>query len=263
METALIIIGAGPAGLMAAWTAARALPPGGVLVLDRLPDPGAKLAVTGGGRGNLSHAAAEEEFAAAFGRRGRFTIPAFRALPPDELRGRLQSIGAPTIVDPAGRIYPRSQSAAAVRDALVRACRDAGVRFEFNHAVERLTSPVTPDGLWRVDAFTARAVLLAAGGQSAPRLGSDGSGFALAASLGHAITPPVPALVSIHTQETWPGTLSGVSLADAAVLGAYVHGLAAEIYARDRSERSLLPTDLIDLVPSAFREIERSDGSSD
>jgi predicted flavoprotein YhiN len=85
-DAALLIIGAGPAGLMAAWTAARLRPPGGVLVVDRLPVAGAKLAATGGGRGNLSHVATEEEFAAAFGRHGRFTLPAFRALPPDRLR---------------------------------------------------------------------------------------------------------------------------------------------------------------------------------
>lgn len=217
METDLIIIGAGPAGLLAALTAARQRPPGGILVLDRLPGPGAKLAVTGGGRGNLSHTATEDEFAAAFGRHGRFTLPAFRSLPPDALRRLFGEIDVPTLADETGRIYPRSQSAPAVRDALFQACRRAGVRFEFTHAVRELTAPASPDAPWQVDAWTARAVLLAAGGQSAPRLGSDGSGFALARALGYAVTPPVPALAAIQTEETWPGTLSGVSLPDAVI----------------------------------------------
>lgn len=217
MDASLLIIGAGPAGLLAAWAAARHNPPGGVLVVDRLAEPGLKLAATGGGRGNLSHQATETEFAAAFGRNGRFAIPAFRSLPPDRLRQVLAGIGVPTVVDPDGRIYPRSQSAVQVREALFRACSAAGVRFEFNHAVERLAPPGSRNDSWRVDAFAARAVLLAAGGRSAPHLGSDGSGFALAAGLGYDHTPLVPALASVHAQETWPGTLSGISLPDAAL----------------------------------------------
>jgi predicted flavoprotein YhiN len=67
-----------------------------VVVLDRLPGPGAKLAATGGGRGNLSHAASEEEFAASFGKHGRFTLPAFRSLPPEALRQFFAEIGIPT-----------------------------------------------------------------------------------------------------------------------------------------------------------------------
>jgi predicted Rossmann fold flavoprotein len=179
--------------------------------------PGAKLAATGGGRGNLSHLATEDEFAAAFGRHGRFTLPAFRSLPPDALCELFAAIGVPTTVDPAGRIYPRSQSAAAVRDALFNACQRAGVRFVFGHRVESLSPPAEPDAPWRVGSFTARAVLLAAGGRSAPRLGSDGSGFDLARSLGYDIVPPVPALTSIRTEESWPATLSGVSLPDVAI----------------------------------------------
>ena len=217
MDAELLIIGAGPAGLLAAWTAARAGPSRRILVLDRLPGPGAKLAAAGGGRGNLSHLASEEEFAKAFGRQGRFTLPAFRALPPDALRQVLSSIGVPTMLDPAGRLYPRSQSAAAVRDALFQACRNAGVRFAFGHAVQRVSHPSSLVAPWQVDSFTARSLLLAAGGRSSPRLGSDGSGFALASSLGHPLTPPVPALVSIQTSETWPGSLRGVSLPEASL----------------------------------------------
>lgn len=220
MEASLLIIGAGPAGLLAAWTAARRGLPRGVLVVDRMPVSGAKLAVSGGGRGNLSHAATEEEFAAAFGRFGRFAIPAFRALPPDALREWLAAIGVSTVADPAGRIYPRSQSAAQVRDALFAACSRAGVRFVFERAVQNLAPPESPDAPWTADSFSARSVLLAAGGQSAPHLGSDGSGFALARALGYEIVPPVPALTSFRTAETWPATHSGLSLPDVTIAAA-------------------------------------------
>ena len=226
MDASLLIIGAGPAGLLAALAAARRRLPRGVLVVDRLPTPGVKLAVSGGGRGNLSHESTEEEFAAAFGRFGRFAIPAFRALPPDALRALLAEIGVPTIVDPTGRIYPRSQSAAQVRDALVAACVHAGARLVCDRAVERLSPPETPDAPWTADSFSARAVLLAAGGQSASRLGSDGSGFARARARGYDVVPPVPALTSLRTVETWPAAHSGLSLPDVTVAIAGKRGAA-------------------------------------
>ena len=217
MDASLLIIGAGPAGLLAAWTAARRKLPDGVVVLERMPVPGAKLAISGGGRGNLSHRATETEFAAAFGRQGRFTIPAFRSLPPEELQTIFAHIGIPTIMDDTGRFYPRSQSAAQIRDALYAACRQAGVRFVLEHPVENITPPESPESHWQIDSFSARSVLLAAGGQSSPRMGSDGSGFTLARTLGYDLVPPAPALTSLRTVETWPSGHSGVSLPDVTI----------------------------------------------
>lgn len=217
MESALLIIGAGPAGLLAAWSAAQLRPAGGIRVLDRLPAAGAKLAVTGGGRGNLSHVSSEEEFAAAFGKHGRFTIPAFRALPPDALRALFHRLGVPTIVDEAGRVYPQTQSAAGVRDALFAACKKSGVEFALGQAVKTLAPPAAPGRPWRVNDGQARTVLLAAGGQSAAHLGSDGSGFSLARALGHDVVHPVPALAPLPTVERWPVRHSGLSLPDVAL----------------------------------------------
>ena len=212
MDASLLIIGAGPAGLLAALAAARRNLRHGVLVLERLLTPGVKLAATGGTRGNLSHHADEEEFAAAFGRAGRFTLPAFRALPPAALQELLAAHGCPTVVDNTGRIYPRSQSAAQCRDALYAAAQRVGVRFVLGHPVRTIRPPDSPTAPWRVDSWAAHSVLLAAGGQAAPQLGSDGSGFALARDLGYTITPPAPALTALYTTETWPATHSGLSL---------------------------------------------------
>ena len=212
VDASLLIIGAGPAGLWAAWVAAQRMPSRGVLVLERLGEPGAKLAITGGGRGNFSHVAIEEEFVAAFGRQGRFTLPAFRTLSPGMLRYALARIGVPSDIDVEGRIYPAYQSARQLRDVLYAACLRAGVRFRFNQRVSRLQPPATPGQAWHVDDLTAQAVLLTAGGQSAAHLGADGSGFHLAKSVGYNIIAPVPALVSLHTVEKWPAALSGLSL---------------------------------------------------
>ena len=217
MDASLLIIGAGPAGLLAALAAARRKTPGGVIVVDRMSAPGVKLAVCGGGHGNLSHVSTEEEFAAAFGRLGRFAIPAFRSLPPEALCARFAEIHVPTVEDSQGRIYPLSQSAAKTRDALFAACARAGVRFIFEREVRNLVPPEAPEAPWTADSFRARSVLLAAGGQSAPRLGSDGSGFALARALGYDVVPPVPALTSLRTEEPWPATHSGLSLPDVTI----------------------------------------------
>jgi len=211
VKPSLLIIGAGASGLLAAWTAAQQQS-GPVLVVERLPEAGLKLMRTGGGRGNLSHQATEEEFATRFGRRGRFTIPAFRSLPPQALCALLAEAGIPTTIDPSGRIYPTSQSALEVRDVLVAACLQAGVHFEFNHAVEQLVPPACPEADWTVDSISVRSVLLAAGGQSASRLGSNGSGFILANSLGYTLRPPVPALTALHIEAPWIASHSGLTL---------------------------------------------------
>ena len=259
VDASLLIVGAGPAGLLAALAAAGRRLPDGVLVVDRMPAPGAKLAVCGGGHGNLSHVATEAEFAAAFGRLGRFTIPAFRSLPPESLCERLAEIGVETIVDSAGRIYPRSQSAAKVREALFAAGTRAGVKFIFDREIRNLAPPASPDAPWTADSFRARSVLLAAGGQSAPRLGSNGSGFALARTLGYDVVPPVPALTSLRTAETWPATHSGLSLPDVSLAIAEKRG------ATERGEilfthRGISGPAVLDLSGRVARRL-RADGS--
>lgn len=216
----LLVIGAGPAGLTAALAFKRRNPAARVILLDRMPEPGAKLAVTGGGRGNLSRDLPPDALAAAFGHAARFVAPAFRAFPVSALREFLRGIGVPTQIESGSGIYPVSQSAASVRDALSEAVRHAGAELRLGAAVTRLDPP-GDSGLWHIHIssapvpLTACRILLAAGGQSASSLGSDGSGFALARKLGHTIVPPVPALAPLHTQDTWPARLSGISIHEA------------------------------------------------
>ena len=227
----LIVIGAGPAGLTAALVYKRLLPVARVVVLDRMPEAGAKLAVTGGGRGNLSRDLPPDDMAAAFGKHSaRFVASAIRDFPPAALREFFRGIGVPTVVEPGGGIYPASQSAAAVREALVSAVRRSGVELRLGVTVTRLVPPGFSESSGKKDAnaspfwrafsvsapspLCARRVLLAAGGRSAPALGSDGSGFALALSLGHTVDSPVPALAPLHTVDAWPSRLAGVSVHD-------------------------------------------------
>lgn len=215
------VVGAGPAGLAAAIAAARRLPPHSVLLLDRLPAPAVKLARTGGGRGNLSHLAGENDFAAAFDPAGRFIVPAYRALTPTALRNRLHAIGLPTVLDSENRIYPASQSAADLRQTLLSAATAATVRIQPDAPVAAIDP--TPYG-WRIhlanaDApIAASALILAPGGCAMPALGSDGSGHRLAAALGHRISTPVPALAPLLIDDApWLPPLAGITLPDAAL----------------------------------------------
>ena len=111
----LAIVGAGAAGLAAASAALRRRPAASVLLLDRLPAPGAKLAVTGGGRGNLSRLLPPDRFADAFGT--RFVLPAFRAFPVEALRDFFASLAVPGPPAPHGPRAPSVSSARRLRIA--------------------------------------------------------------------------------------------------------------------------------------------------
>jgi predicted Rossmann fold flavoprotein len=211
-----LIIGGGPAGLTAAcFTSGR------TVVLDRLSAPARKLLATGGGRCNLTHDTDAEGIMAVFGPQARFMGPALRAFPPAAICGFFRTLGVETAVEPDGCIFPVSQKASDVAQALERAARANGAEIRCGVRATRLviepagesgkTARVlgveTPQGT-----LLARRVILATGGQSYPSLGSDGSGFALAKAAGLALTPPVPALAGLVTQELWPGTLAGIVL---------------------------------------------------
>ena len=216
-----LIIGAGPAGLMAACVCE-----GQTLVIDRMKAPGRKLLATGGGRCNLTHATDAAGLLAAFGRRSRFMSPALHAFPPLALRAFFRSLGVETLEEPDGCVFPVSQRAADVLAALERAARVQGAEIRcgvraLRLVLEKHDSSSAPAGEpspeWRVvgvetdcGLLSARRVILAAGGQSYPDLGSDGSGFALARKAGLSVVTPVPALAGIVVREAWLASLAGI-----------------------------------------------------
>lgn len=208
----ICIIGAGPAGLMAAIHAAANHAP--VTILETNPTAGRKLLITGGGRCNFTHVGGPEEIARAFDRQGRFLKHCLYEFSPDAVREFFQSRGLPSTVEPDGCVFPAGNQAAEVRDILVAQAAGLGVRIQYQSQVEAVTAG---DNRFTVHAkdrqIPASRIVLATGGLSWPQTGSTGDGYRFARDLGHTVVPPKPALVPLVTQETWVSDLAGVSLA--------------------------------------------------
>ena len=211
-KSQLLIAGAGPAGLMAAIAAAGA--GAKVTVIEKLPEAGVKLLATGGGRCNFTNTLGPDDFIRRFGKKSRFAAPALRAMDGIRLRLFFEELGVRSGSPDGFHVFPSSGSAKALRDALLKACRERGVEFRFNARVERLqTERGHITGLVTAGAFEhTPCVILASGGAGYPALGGGESGFNLALSAGHTIIPPCPALVPLVTREAWPKTLAGVTL---------------------------------------------------
>lgn len=209
------VIGAGPAGMMAAIAAAAA--GAQVTLCERQAKPGRKLAASGGGRCNLTNRLDAETFMRRFGPQGRFLSHALRRFGRDELLRHLQEWGVPCAAEDGFHYFPASQRATDVLQALTQRLTQLGVHIRASTTARDLeieggrVRGVTTDG----ETLPSDAVILAAGGAAWPALGGCSLGYGLAKRAGHAIVDPVPALVGLKTRETWPTQCSGVTLPDA------------------------------------------------
>ena len=187
------IIGAGPAGLMAAEVLAN----GGasVTIYDAMPSAGRKFLMAGRGGLNLTHSEPLPDFLARYGAAESNLAPVIAAFPPDALRAWSEALGQPTFVGSSGRVFPESFKGSPLLRAWLRRLDVSGVRLALRHRWTgwddngRLVFQ-TKNGLISVD---ARATILALGGASWPRLGSDGAWVEPLAAKGVALAPLQPA----------------------------------------------------------------------
>ena len=245
----IAIVGGGPAGFMAAITAAgdgqkrAARSSRGsdaqdveVVVFDR-GAPLATLLRTGGGRCNLTNATYDSrELAASYPRGAKFLLSAYARFGAKKTMAWFEEHGLPLAVEGGGRVFPASRRASEVRDLLLTLARSRGVRVLARHGIGRITrrsgsfqltvtdlAAVPPAGRLRgalrqaapapvesVETFDA--VIIATGGDSAD---PEGSGYRLARAFGHSVTRMAPALTALVTAERWPSEVSGLTLPDA------------------------------------------------
>lgn len=224
----LLILGAGAAGMMAAIACAETAVQAGrelprIAILEKNARPGVKVLVCGGGRCNLTNAGDIDFLLAQFGRNGRFLSPAIRHFDNTALRAWFAAMGEPTHEEHDGKIYPDSNQARTVVDAMVRRMGQLGVACHAGAGCAatavgysgpaQLFSVTTADGR----AWPSRYLLICVGGQSYTRMGTTGDGYRFAELLGHRIIKPRPAIVPLLCQESWIPELQGVAVRDVEV----------------------------------------------
>ena len=213
----VVVCGAGPAGLMAAITAAQKGKR--VVVLERLNRIGKKLLATGGGRCNLTNKTQLIKFIRAFDNTELFVKPSLKQFTPDALVNFFENHGLKMHSPNGFQIYPVTEKSIDVVNCLQQISQENGVTIIVDSNIDSLV--VSNQEINAVIAgdvqYNALCVIIAAGGMSHTELGSNGSGFNLAQGVGHTIVKPVPALTGLKSTESWPSQCSGLSIDPAVV----------------------------------------------
>jgi hypothetical protein len=205
-----VVIGAGAAGLAAAIFAARAATTLNVQCLDGARRIGAKILVSGGSRCNVTNRSVEErDFSSHAPRQVRSVL---RAFPSARAIAFFASLGVSLHEEEDGKLFPDTNRSRTVLDALMRAAHDHGVSIRSNTRVEEVTR--VEDGFMVRSAnasWHAARVVLATGGRSLPKTGSDGFGYSLATRLGHGYVETTPALAPLILGGNRHQDLSGIT----------------------------------------------------
>ena len=211
-KTDVIIVGAGPAGLLAAGRAAEL--GGKVLVLEKMRTVGRKLLITGKGRCNITNDAAIGEFITHVFPNGKFLRNAFSQFFSKDIIDLLEKYGVESTLERGGRYFPASNKSLDVLEALLKWVNELGVEIRTGQRVEKLVveagamKGVRSNG----ELFLAEKIILATGGKSYPATGSTGDGYELAKQVGHKIEKPIPALVPLETKGSVAQKLQGLNL---------------------------------------------------
>jgi predicted Rossmann fold flavoprotein len=232
----VVVVGAGAAGLLAA---ARSAERGRrTLLLEKNRKPGVKILMSGGTRCNITHDCEAAGIVAAFGSAGPFLHSPLAALGPRELVDLLHAEGLHTKIEPGGKIFPKSDRAADVLNALLRRLDRSGAEL----ALAEPVNSVLRDRHGFVVETTSRTLrceklVITTGGKSYPGCGTTGDGYGWLATMGHTLRRPRPALVPLTTDESWIRELSGVTVPN--VMLRVVDPSSIESPSRQRRRRNL------------------------
>jgi hypothetical protein len=213
----LIVVGGGPAGMIAAGTAgSRGLD---VVMLEKNERLGRKLLITGKGRCNITNITDLEGLIANVPDNGKFLFSAFHTFSNRSLLDLLHSLGLKTKVERGGRVFPKSDRSSDVVTALERYMRQNKVQIMRGEVKKVLSENGSVSGVQLNDGriIIANRVIVATGGISYPQTGSTGDGYRFAIENGHSIVEPKPSLVPLETREAWVRDLKGLSLRNVAI----------------------------------------------
>jgi predicted Rossmann fold flavoprotein len=222
----VVIIGGGPAGLMAACTAGAEGKK--VLLIEKNAELGKKLLISGGGRCNLTNANPNQrEFVSKFGKKGNFLFSPLSVFGVEKTIKFFNDLGLKTKIEPGFRVFPESDNSADVLNTLVNQAQKLGVEFRLASEVSSLTPSLDKEGVRgqlknqkRIKAvtlnngeeITAHKFILTTGGLSHPETGSTGDGLKWLKEIGHKVAEANPSLVPIKIKETWVNELAGLTL---------------------------------------------------
>ena len=211
----IAIIGAGAAGLATGIFAAQRLPTAQVVLMDGAAQIGAKILVSGGGRCNVVHQSVQ---ANDFNANQPFVRHVLAAFDHNDTIRWFESMGVSLKEESSGKLFPMTDQAQTVLDALLTRCRQLDVQVLGQRRVHSVNSTAGNDDKPQFaihhegGTMATKRVVLATGGRSLPRTGSDGQGWQIARSLGHSVTPTHPALVPLKLEPSFfHQTLQGIS----------------------------------------------------
>jgi len=199
----LIVIGSGASGIISAITAKQNN--NAVLLLEKLPTIASKLKATGGGKCNITNTLSNDELMHRFGRDGRFMQDALKEFDSQKLIEFLNSIGVDTHAPDGFRIFPISHNSSTIIKALQTKMQEVGVEIKCSQKVTQLLQDgVKITGLKTQDAtYRCKNIVLATGGLGFSSLGAEGDGYKLSCEVGHTTTKLYPAMLPLHTKESW------------------------------------------------------------
>ena len=212
----VIVVGAGAAGLLAGISAGKS--GAKTLVLEKNRKPGVKILMSGGTRCNITHNTDNRGIVKAFGNNGKFLHSPLSAFSVDETIRFFNQAGVATKIEPTGKIFPVSNKALDVLDALLHQLKNENANLLLETPV--LDIDPTEDGFLlktNLQTFNAKKIILTTGGLSFPGCGTTGDGYKFAMKFGHTIKETQPALAPLKTDARWVHELSGVTIPDVGV----------------------------------------------
>lgn len=216
MNSDVIVIGGGPAGMFAAITASKN--GARVLLLEKNDRLGKKLLITGKGRCNVTNDCTAEEVLQNTPRNGRFLYSAMTAFPPEKTKAYFEGLGCPLKTERGNRVFPQSDSASSILDALKKDLKHSGVTVKTGKVLSLCTLDGAISGVRTEEGtFSTQKVILATGGESYPATGSTGDGYRFAKALGHTVVEPQGSLVPLETAGQDCQRMQGLSLRNVGV----------------------------------------------